>query len=457
MKHYDAAVIGFGKAGKTIAGALAAAGRNVAVAERDSSMYGGTCINVACIPTKSLVYSSKLTNTLGGDFKKRSDLYAAAVSEKDELTAMLRNKNYHMLADKENIDVIDGSASFRDSSTLDIKLSSGGTDIITADIIIIDTGARPFIPDIKGLRESKRMYVSETMMSLRELPEDLVIIGGGYIGMEFASMYADFGSNVTIIQDGDVFLPREDRDIADAVEASLASRGIKLLKSTKTLEVQDKDDKTYVIAETAGENITLPADAVLAAAGRRPELSGLRPENAGITLTERGAIQVNEKLETSVPGIYAAGDVTGGLQFTYISLDDQRVLKSQLLGDGTYTTEKRGAVPYSVFIDPAFSRVGLTEQQAADKGFQIKTGMLKAAAVPKAHILRSTQGLMKVITDAKTGYILGAHLFCEESYEMINIIKLAIDNNIPYNVLRDNIYTHPTMSEAFNDLFAAVK
>ena len=370
---------------------------------------------------------------------------------------MLRNKNYHMLADKENIDVIDGSASFRDSSTLDIKLSSGGTDIITADIIIIDTGARPFIPDIKGLRESKRMYVSETMMSLRELPEDLVIIGGGYIGMEFASMYADFGSNVTIIQDGDVFLPREDRDIADAVEASLASRGIKLLKSTKTLEVQDKDDKTYVIAETAGENITLPADAVLAAAGRRPELSGLRPENAGITLTERGAIQVNEKLETSVPGIYAAGDVTGGLQFTYISLDDQRVLKSQLLGDGTYTTEKRGAVPYSVFIDPAFSRVGLTEQQAADKGFQIKTGMLKAAAVPKAHILRSTQGLMKVITDAKTGYILGAHLFCEESYEMINIIKLAIDNNIPYNVLRDNIYTHPTMSEAFNDLFAAVK
>ena len=189
----------------------------------------------------------------------------------------------------------------------------------------------------------------------------------------------------------------------------------------------------------------------------RPNIGGLRLEAAGVAVTGRGAVQVDECLRTSIPHIWAMGDVTGGLQFTYISLDDSRIVKSQVLGDGSRTTENRGAVPYSVFLDPPLSRVGLTEDEARRQGYEVKIGKLPAAAVPKAQVLRQPSGLLKAVIDGKTGRILGAHLFCAESHEMINLLKLAIDQGIPYSALRDAIYTHPTMNEALNDLFAAVR
>lgn len=201
----------------------------------------------------------------------------------------------------------------------------------------------------------------------------------------------------------------------------------------------------------------LSAETILAATGRRPNVEGLNLKAAGVELTGRGAVQTDERLHTTAPHIWAMGDVTGGLQFTYISLDDFRIVKSQLLGDGLRTTANRGAVPYSVFLDPAFSRVGLSEQEARDRGYEIKVAKLPAAAIPKAQVLRNPIGLLKAVIDAKTDEILGVHLFCEESYEMINIVKLAMDAGLPYTVLRDSIYTHPTMSEALNDLFAAVQ
>ncbi|MDD2356209.1 MAG: FAD-dependent oxidoreductase, partial [Lachnospiraceae bacterium] len=202
---------------------------------------------------------------------------------------------------------------------------------------------------------------------------------------------------------------------------------------------------------------TLPADAILVATGRRPNVQGLNLEAAGVELTERGAVKTDEHLRTSAPNIWAMGDVVGGLQFTYISLDDFRIVRSQLLGDGSRTTKNRGAVPYSVFLDPPFSRVGMSEAEAVKAGFNIKTAKLPAMAIPKAKVLRQPTGLLKAIIDTDTGLILGAHLFCADSHEMINTVKLAMDAKLPYTVLRDAIYTHPTMSEAFNDLFAAVK
>lgn len=470
MKHYDAAIIGFGKGGKTLAGALAAAGKDVAVIEQSPRMYGGTCINVACIPTKTLVHAAALSQAQGGTFAERAARYAAAIDEKDRVTGMLRGKNYHKIADLPNVDVIDGRASFVDATHLAIEpaaaadaaaaATTGATAAapqqIEADRIFINTGARPFVPPIPGI-DSPRVFVSETQLDLRDLPERFVIIGGGYIGLEFASLYANFGSQVTVVQDTEEFIPREDAAIAASVLASLENRGIRVVRSARVVRIDREAAQDAVVVEVAGTEERIPADAVLVATGRRPNVEGLALDAAGVELTERGAVRADEHLRTTAPNIHAMGDVVGGLQFTYISLDDFRIVKDDLLGDGARTTENRGAVPYSVFLDPPFSRVGMTEQEARDAGFAVNVAELPAAAIPKAQLLGKPVGLLKAVVDADTDRLLGVHLFCEESYEMINTAKLAIDAGLPYQTLRDAIYTHPTMSEAFNDLFAAVR
>ena len=462
MKHYDAAIIGFGKGGKTLAGALAAEGKNVAVIEQSPRMYGGTCINVACIPTKTLVHAAALSQAQGGTFAERAARYAAAIDEKDRVTGMLRGKNYHKIADLPNVDVIDGRASFVDATHLAIEpaaaadATAAAPEQIEADRIFINTGARPFVPPIPGI-DSPRVFVSETLLDLRDLPERFAIIGGGYIGLEFASLYANFGSQVTVVQDTEEFIPREDAAIAASVLASLENRGIRVVRSARVVRIDREAAQDAVVVEVAGTEERIPADAVLVATGRRPNVEGLALDAAGVELTERGAVRADEHLRTTAPNIHAMGDVVGGLQFTYISLDDFRIVKDDLLGDGARTTENRGAVPYSVFLDPPFSRVGMTEQEARDAGFAVNVAELPAAAIPKAQLLGKPVGLLKAVVDADTDRLLGVHLFCEESYEMINTAKLAIDAGLPYQTLRDAIYTHPTMSEAFNDLFATVR
>ena len=455
MRRVDAAVIGFGKGGKTLAGALAAAGKTVALVEKSPKMYGGTCINVACIPTKSLVHSAALSATQGGTFSERAARYATAIDEKDRVTGLLRGKNYRKLADLPNVEVVDGSASFADATHLTAAKPDGTRETIEAAQAFINTGARPFVPPIPGV-DGPRVHVSETLLDVRTLPERLVIIGGGYIGMEFASMYANFGSQVTVVQNEDAFLPREDAEIAAAVLDSVEGRGIRVIRGAGVRRIDDEADQAVVTVEISGAEERLPADAVLVATGRRPNVDGLNLEAAGVELTERGAVRTDEHLRTTAPNIWALGDVAGGLQFTYISLDDSRIVKEDVLGDGARTTANRGTVPYSVFLDPPFSRAGMTEQEARDAGFDMKVAKLPAAAIPKAQLLHKPMGLLKAVVDADTGRILGAHLFCEESYEMINTVKLAMDAGLPYQVLRDAVYTHPTMSEAFNDLFAQV-
>ncbi len=452
MKQYDAIIIGFGKGGKTLAGALAGAGKRVALVEKSDQMYGGTCINVGCIPSKSLVHSAELSLAQGGGFDERAVRYTAAIAEKRRVSAMLRKKNFDKLDQNPNVDVILGEARFLDGHTVAVR-TAAGEETFVGEKLFLNTGARPFVPPIPGLKESKYAYLSEGLLDLDVLPEHLVIIGGGYIGMEFASMYANFGSQVTVIQDGPAFLPREDGEIAQAVKNALEARGVRVLLSAKIESVRDEAGRAVMTVDGR----ELPAEAILVATGRRPNVEGLDLDKAGVALTQRGAVQTDDTLRTTNPDIWAMGDVVGGLQFTYISLDDFRIVKSQILGDGSRTTKNRGAVPYSVFLDPAFSRVGLSEQEARDQGYEVKIAKLPAAAIPKAQVLRQTTGLLKAVIDAGTGRILGAHLFCAESYEMINIIKLAMDAGLPYTVLRDNIYTHPTMSEALNDLFAAVQ
>lgn len=448
-KKFDDVVIGFGKGGKTIAGALANAGRKVALIEKSDKMYGGTCINVGCIPTKSLVHSA---NTAVSGCAEGKAAYAKAIARKAQLVEMLRSKNYQKLNTNPNVTVINGTAGFISAHEIEVA-GDDGTAIIDSERFFINTGSSPFIPPIKGLEGNPYVYISETLLELQTLPDRMVIIGGGYIGVEFSSIYADFGVKVTILQDGDVFLPREDAEIAETVRKSLEKRGVQVLTEVQVKEILQQEHFAEVRIQTKEGEKLIPAEAVLVATGRRPNTKDLNLEAAGVQVNERGGIITDNTRTTTAPNIFAMGDVAGGLQFTYISLDDYRIVASKLLGDGSYTLDKRGAVPYSVFLNPPFSRVGMSEKEAVAAGFQVKIAKLPAAAVPKAQVLEQTTGLLKAVIDADTGKILGAHLFCEESQELINLVKVAMDAGLEYKTLKNMIFTHPTMAEAFNDLF----
>lgn len=449
IRKFDDIVIGFGKGGKTIAGALANAGHKVAVIEKSQKMYGGTCINVGCIPTKSLVHSAAIA-AIG--CKEKDAAYSTAMDRKRALVEKLREKNYDKLADNPNITVIDGTASFVSSHEIQVQTAEELL-LLEGDRFYINTGAAPFVPSISGLAENPYVYTSETLLDLKERPERMVIIGGGYIGVEFASIYGDFGTKVTVVQDGSVFLPREDAEIAEAVLKTLESGNVQVLRSVQVQEIRREDGYAEVILKNGEETIILQAEAVLVATGRRPNTKELHLEKAGVEVDQRGGIITDETRTTTVAHIFAMGDVTGGLQFTYVSLDDYRIVRSKVLGDGSYTLRDRGAVPYSVFLNPPFSRVGMSEKEAKNAGYQVKIARLPAAAIPKAQVLGKPEGLLKAVIDEETGMILGAHLFCEQSHELINLVKIAMDAKLHYTVLRDMIFTHPTMGEALNDLF----
>ncbi len=451
IKKYDAIIIGFGKGGKTLAGALGTSGRKTALIEQSPQMYGGTCINVGCIPTKFLAHKAKGAHT-DATFEEKQAYYQTAVEQELALTQKLRAKNLEKAAATPNVTVITGTAKMMTDMRVSVETSEG-TLVLEGQQIFINTGSVPILPSIEGLRHHPLVVTSEGLLRQKRLPEQLVIIGGGYIGVEFASIYAQLGSQVTMIQNDNRFLPREDADIAHAVFENLQNRGVAILTETDVQSVLEREGKALVTVTHNGESRSITADTVLVATGRRPNTEGLGLESVGVQLTDRGGIVTDEHRRTTVPNIYAMGDVVGSLQFTYISLEDYRIVRSAVLGDGNYTVNSRVNVPYSVFLDPPFSRVGLSKKEAVDAGYSVRVTQLPAAAIPKALVLQQPSGLLKAVIDAETGRILGAHLFCEESHEMINIVKLAMDAQLPYTALRDAIFTHPTMSEALNDLF----
>ncbi|MEK4344871.1 FAD-dependent oxidoreductase [Paenibacillus sp. FSL P4-0184] len=445
MNKFDAIIIGFGKGGKTLATELANRKWKVAVIERSKKMYGGTCINIACIPTKSLAYQAH-----------QGEDYIEAVHNKDQLISSLRQKNYDNLNQNENIEVINGEASFLSDHEVQVK-DAGETKTLTADKIFINTGAETIIPTIDGIQDSKFVYTSTSIMDLKELPTKLAIIGGGYIGLEFASIYSQFGAQVTVLEGSPKFIPKEDRDVADAVLQTFTKKNIEVKLNAKVIGLKDVKDGTVISFSIDGAIQELKVDAVLVATGRKPNIEGLNLEAAGVEVTDRGAIKVDPSLKTTVPHIWALGDVKGGLQFTYISLDDYRIVRNDLFGDHSHTTNDRDVVPYSVFIDPPLSRVGISEEAAVEQGLEIKVAKLPAAAIPRARLINETEGFLKAIVDAKTNKILGATLFCAESSEVINIVSMAIQTGQDFTFLRDHIFTHPTMSEALNDLFSQIK
>lgn len=458
MKKYDAIIIGFGKAGKTLAGFLAGKGQNVALIEESDKMYGGTCINVGCIPSKSLVNSvERLENKDLSTFAERKDYYEKSVDKKEALITALRGKNYEMLASKENIDIYNGKGSFVSNKIVNIE-KNGENIQIEGEKIFINTGSETIIPNIKGLKESKNILTSKSLMELKELPRKLVIIGAGYIGLEFASTYAGFGSEVVIIDASDDILKREEKEAADRVKKILEAKGVTFYLNSKVEEISDNEnDSSIAISNGNGEIIQFNGDKILVAIGRKANTQGLELEKAGVQVDERGNIIVNERLETTAPNIWALGDVKGVLQFTYISLDDFRIIRDNVYGNGNRSLNDRNVVPYTTFLSTPLSRVGLSEKEAIEKGFDVKVGKIEAMAIPKGKIEGKSEGFLKVVVDAKTDKILGATLLCNTSHEMINIIALAMKGNLPYQIIRDMIFTHPTMSESLNDLFGSVK
>ena len=456
MNAFDVIIIGFGKGGKTLAAEFAKRGQKVAIIERSDKMYGGTCINIGCIPTKTLVHQAKMASALkDATFEERSEFYRNAVSVKESVTSALRNKNYHNLADNPNVTVYTGIGSFVSADVVAVRTATEEIRL-TSKQIIINTGAETVIPPIEGIAGNPFVYTSTSIMELADLPRRLVIIGGGYIGLEFASMYASFGSQVTVLESYPELIAREDRDIAASVKETLEKKGIVFRMNAKVQSVNRVEDKAIVTFADSQTNevFVLEADAVLLATGRRPNTKDLNLEVAGVEVDVRGAIIVDEYLKTTNPNIRAVGDVKGGLQFTYISLDDYRIVREDLFGVKERRTGDRNPVSYSVFIDPPLSRIGLNEEEARRQNRDIIVKKLPVMAIPRAKTLGETDGLLKAIIDKNTGKILGCVLFAPDSGEVINTVAVAMKTGQDYTFLRDFIFTHPSMSEALNDLFS---
>jgi len=441
---YDIVIIGFGKAGKTLAVKAASLGKKVALVERSPKMYGGTCINVGCIPTKRLIPAAKEAKFVNNSVE--SEYYTLSVENKNKLISALNTKNYAMLNDKENIDVIDGVGSFASENSVLVTTPSGEKKIIEGDFIIINSGSKEADTPFEVV--SSNVFSSQTLLDLKNLPKHFVIIGSGFIGIEFASMFANFGSKVTIVGRSKL-LKNEDDDIANSVKEALRVQGVEILEGCEIGCIKEN----VLNFKQNGEQRCLRADAFLIALGRVANVDDLNLKAAGVELNEKGFIKTNENLQTNVPNIYAVGDVRGGELFTYTSLDDFRIVYSQIFGDKKRNTKNRSIHANVLFTDTPLARVGVNAKEASKLGLNFKELKLSMATVPGAKVLNHDVGMLKAIVDAQSGEILGASFHCIYANELINEIAIAMNLKANANFFKNQIFTHPSISEALNDLF----
>ncbi|MBQ3437577.1 MAG: NAD(P)/FAD-dependent oxidoreductase [Fusobacterium sp.] len=457
-KKYDLIIIGWGKAGKSIAAKMGTLGKKVALIEKDENMFGGTCINVGCLPTKSLVHSSKLLKQiekygLERDYEYNNIFFKNSIEKKNQMVKRLNLKNFGLLEKNPNVDIYLGVASFISEKEVQVS-SEKGEGILFADKIIINSGSTPRTLDIPGLSSSKNILTSKEALDLENLPEKLLIVGAGYIGLEFASYFSNFGSKVSVFQFDNNFLTREDKEDADFMKEVLIEKGITFSFETSIKKIKDINENVEVTFEKSGIEKVEVFNKILVAVGRKPNIDDLLLKNAGIEINTAGEIIVDEKLKTSNPNVWAAGDVKGGAQFTYISLDDSRIILPQLLeNESSRTTLNRVNYPTTTFIDPPFSRVGLNEKEAKEKNIKYTKKYLLSSAIPKAHVIEETDGFSKILIN-ENDEIIGATLFHYEAHELINLIALAIQTKTKYQLLRDFMYSHPTFIESLNDILA---
>jgi len=459
-QHYDAVVIGAGQGGVPLSQALAGAGRRTALIEREH--VGGTCINEGCTPTKTMVASAKTAyvDRRSADYGVHDGPVTVDMREvrrrKQAIVDSFRESGVKRIEATEGLDLIAGEASFTGPKTLAVRTNDGEEFVLDADNVFIDTGARPADPPIEDL-DSVPTLNSTSIMELVELPEHLLVLGGGYVGLEFAQMFRRFGSEVTIVQRGGQLMGREDPDVAEAVAEILREDGIEVLLGTPTLRAaQDDTGKILLTVETSEGESTLEGSHLLVAAGRPPNTETLNLDAAGIESDKHGFINTNGCLETSAPGVYALGDVKGGPAFTHISYDDFRIIRTNLLEGGSATLADR-PVPYTMFMDPQLGRIGLSEQEARDRDHDVRIAKIPMSYVARAIELGETRGFMKAVVDAETDQILGCAVLGIEGGEIMAMIQIAMMGNLPYTALRDSVFAHPTLAESLNTLFSTVE
>jgi pyruvate/2-oxoglutarate dehydrogenase complex dihydrolipoamide dehydrogenase (E3) component len=456
---HDAIVIGTGQAGKPLAVSLAKAGWKTAVVERDA--VGGSCINVGCTPTKTMVASARVAYlaSRGDDYgvttgAVKVDL-ARVRQRKRAIVASFRGGSEKQLERTKGLELFAGEAHFTGPHAVEVTSPDSDVQTLTAPKIFINTGTRPIVPPNIDAPDVT-VLDNASIMELDSVPEHLLVLGGGYIGLEFGQMFRRFGSRVTIIQRGPQLLGREDPDVATEVAEILRGEDIEiLLDTTVTAATRGNDGQIELTIRTPEGMGVKSGSHLLAAAGRRPNSDRLNLEAAGIKSHGPGFITVNERLETNVEGVYALGDVKGGPAFTHISYDDYRIVETNLLKGGSATTEGR-LVPYTVFIDPQLGRVGLTESEARAQGRNIRVAKLPMTHVARAIEMDETRGFMKAIVDAETDQILGCAVLGVEGGEVMSVLQMAMMGGVPSAAIRNGVFAHPTLAESLNNLFIAM-
>jgi pyruvate/2-oxoglutarate dehydrogenase complex dihydrolipoamide dehydrogenase (E3) component len=454
MARYDAVVIGSGQAVNPLALKLAEQGWSVALVEKEH--LGGTCINTGCTPTKTMIASAQVAHyarharNWGVEAGAvRVDL-PAVVARKDRVVGQWRSGLEQKVGAHKNVHLYRGPARFVQPHRVRV-----GQEEFESERIFINTGARPAVPPLEGLDRIDYL-TNASIMQLRELPEHLLVLGGGYVGLEFGQMFRRFGSRVTVVQRGDQLLPREDADVALELQKALEQEGIRFLLRARATQVDRQDGQVALKVETGGGPETVRGSHLLVATGRRPNTDDLGLDAAGVQLTPEGFVKVNGRLETNVPGVWALGDVKGGPAFTHISFNDYQIVAANLLEGKDLTTDHR-LVPYAVFTDPQLDRVGLTEKEARAAGHKLKVGKIPTARVARAVERDETAGLMKVVVDADTDQILGAAVLAAEGGELVQIIGFVMLAGAPYRLLKGAVYIHPTLAEGFWALMEDVK
>ncbi len=457
--HYDAIVIGSGQAGGPLATALGQSGRKTAIIEREH--VGGTCINEGCTPTKTMVASARAAYVV----KRAADygvVQTGPVSvdmtivrkRKRDIVDSFRGGSQSRLEKSEGVDLLMGEAAFIAPKTVEVHLNSGELRQLTADLIFINTGDRPATPKLEGLQNVPYLN-STSIMELDVVPEHLLVIGGGYIGLEFGQMFRRFGSKVTIVQRGKQLLAREDPDIAEEVANILCEDGIEVLLETSASQVtKDANGTIQLTVKTHDGERILSGTHLLAGTGRTPNTDKLNLDATGVQTDKQGNIPVNDTLETNVPGIYALGDVKGGPAFTHISYDDYRIIRTNLIEHGNASIKNR-LVPYTVFIDPQLGRIGLSETEAKQQGKNFKVAKMPMSYVARALEVAEPRGLMKALVDPDIKLILGCAILGIEGGEIMSMLEIAMLGKVPYDVLKEGVFAHPTLAESLNNLFSS--
>jgi pyruvate/2-oxoglutarate dehydrogenase complex dihydrolipoamide dehydrogenase (E3) component len=454
--EFDAIIVGSGQAGSPLASALARRGWKVAMIEK--SHLGGTCINTGCTPTKTLIHRAEVAHYVrngarwGVSSKDATVDLPRMVAQKDALIHSRREGQQKAIDQLPNLRLYRGSAKF--IGPHDVRV---GTETLNSRRIFINSGARPSIPAIPGL-DSVPYLTNESMLDLKILPKHLIVMGGGYVGLEFAQMFARFGSEVTIIQRSGQILPREDLEVAEELQKALQADGIKVLlkASVKRVSRQGAGVIAEVAMENDGRTVRLNGSHLLVAVGRTPNTDDLDLDKSGIQTDKNGYVPVNDKLETSVEGIWALGDVKGGPAFTHISYNDYQIVFGNLI-EGKNLSIKNRIVPYCVYTDPELGRVGMTEKEAQAKGLVLKIGKIPMTVVARAVERDETAGMMKLIIDAKNDRILGATVLATAGGELVQILYTLMLGDLPYTLMKDAVYIHPTLAEGFFFLVNDVK